>query len=240
MKKLICLLLAVMMVMAMTACGDENKKPYEEAVAAYNNGYYEEAANKLAALGDYEDAAAMLASITAEKSGVTTTVTAADGEVTTTTEYVFKDGNLIKENITYADGAVIKNYYKYNDEGLCTSETLNDLEGGKTVINHFYEDGMKIRSIRTNPNKTTDTYEYTCDESGKVISHVLTLSDGTVEEATYTYNEQGLLSVISCANSTTTVEHNAFGDVVKEAVTENGEVVCATTYAYIYTFIVSK
>ena len=101
MKKLICLLLAVMMVMAMTACGDENKKPYEEAVAAYNNGYYEEAANKLAALGDYEDAAAMLASITAEKSGVTTTVTAADGEVTTTTEYVFKDGNLIKENITY-------------------------------------------------------------------------------------------------------------------------------------------
>ena len=240
MKKLICLLLAVMMVMAMTACGDENKKPYEEAVAAYNNGYYEEAANKLAALGDYEDAAAMLASITAEKSGVTTTVTAADGEVTTTTEYVFKDGNLIKENITYADGTVIKNYYKYNDEGLCTSETLNDLEGGKTVINHFYEDGMKIRSIRTNPNKTTDTYEYTSDENGKVISHVLTLSDGTVEEATYTYNEQGLLSVISCANSTTTVEHNAFGDVVKEALTENGEVVCATTYTYIYTFIVSK
>lgn len=240
MKKLICLLLAVMMVMAMTACGDENKKPYEEAVAAYNNGYYEEAANKLAALGDYEDAAAMLASITAEKSGVTTTVTAADGDVTTTTEYVFKDGNLIKENITYADGTVIKNYYKYNDEGLCTSETLNDLEGGKTVINHFYEDGMRIRSIRTNPNKTTDTYEYTSDENGKVISHVLTLSDGTVEEATYTYNEQGLLSVISCANSTTTVEHNAFGDVVKEAVTENGEVVCATTYTYIYTFIVSK
>jgi YD repeat-containing protein len=65
-------------------------------------------------------------------------------------------------------------------------------------------------------------------------------ADGTVEEVTYTYNEQGLLSVISCANSTTTVEHNAFGDVVKEAVTENGEVVCATTYAYIYTFIVSK
>ena len=50
MKKLIYLLLALVMVMAMTACGDENKKPYEEAVAAYNNGMYEEAAEKLAAL----------------------------------------------------------------------------------------------------------------------------------------------------------------------------------------------
>ena len=47
MKKLICLLLALTMMVAMTACGDENKKPYEEAVTAYNNGYYEEAAAKI-------------------------------------------------------------------------------------------------------------------------------------------------------------------------------------------------
>ena len=240
MKKLLCLLLALSLVMAMTACGDENKKPYEEAVAAYNNGYYEEAANKLAALGDYKDAAAMLASITAEKAGVAVEVTNADGTVSYEVEYIFKNGNLIKENITYTDGTVIKNYYKYNDEGLCTSETLNDLEGGKTVINHFYENGMKIRSIRTNPDKSTDTYEFTCDETGKVLSYVLTLSDGTTEEVTYTYNEQGQLAVISGSNGTTTYEYNGLGDVVKEAVTENGEVVCATTYAYIYTFIVSK
>ena len=240
MKKLICLLLALIMVVAMTACGDENKKPYEEAVAAYNNGYYEEAANKLAALGDYKDAAAMLASITAEKAGVAVEVTNADGATSYEVEYIFKNGNLIKENITYTDGTVIKNYYKYNDEGLCTSETLNDLEGGKTVINHFYENGMKIRSIRTNPDKSTDTYEFTCDETGKVLSHVLTLSDGTTEEVTYTYNEQGQLAVTSGSNSTTTYEYNGLGDVVKEAVTENGEVVCATTYAYVYTFIVTK
>ena len=106
MKKLICLLLALVMVMAMTACGDENKKPYEEAVAAYNNGMYEEAAEKLAALGDYKDAAQQLSFITAEKSGVSLEIANAD--------------------------------------------------------------------------KSKDTYEYTCDESGKVISHVLTLSDGTV------------------------------------------------------------
>lgn len=240
MKKLICLLLALVMVMAMVACGDENKEAYEAAVTAYNDGYYEDAANKLAALGDYKDAATLLASISAEKAGVSVEVSTDEGTVTSEVEYIFKDGNLIKENITYTDGAVIKNYYKYDDNGLCTSETLNDLDGGKTVINHFYEDGVKIRSIRTNPNKTTDTYEYTCDENGKVISHVLTLADGTVEEATYTYNEQGLLSVISGAASTTTYEYNGLGDVVKEAVTENGEVVCATTYAYIYTFIVSK
>ena len=240
MKKLICLLLTLMMVMAMTACGDENKKPYEEAVAAYDAGNYEDAATKLAALGDYKDAASLLATISAEKAGVSMEVTNAEGTVSSETEYIFKDGNLIKETITYADGTVVKNYYKYNDNGLCTSETRNDLNGGKTVLNHFYEDGIKIRSIRTNPNKTTDTYEYTCDESGKILSHVLTLADGTVEEATYSYNEQGQLTVISNAASTTTYEYNGLGDVVKEAVTENGEVVCATTYAYIYTFIVSK
>ena len=79
MKKLICLLLALVMVMAMTACGDENKEPYEEAVAAYNNGYYEEAAEKLAALGDYKDAASLLSSITAEKAGVSLEIANADG-----------------------------------------------------------------------------------------------------------------------------------------------------------------
>ena len=66
MKKLICLLLALVMVMAMAACGDENKKPYEEAVAAYNAGNYEEASLKLVALGDYKDAASLLASIKAD------------------------------------------------------------------------------------------------------------------------------------------------------------------------------
>ena len=98
MKKLICVLLALVMVMAMTACGDENKKPYEDAVAAYNAGNYEEAANKLAALGDYEDAASMLATIKAEKAGATVTVTDENGTVSSEVEYIFKDGNLIKEN----------------------------------------------------------------------------------------------------------------------------------------------
>ena len=240
MKKLICMLLAVVMVMAMVACGNENKEAYEAAVAAYNAGNYEEASVMLIALGDYKDAAQLLGSIKAEKTGVTTTVTTAEGDVTTTTEYVFKDGHLIKETVTLADGTVIKNYYKYDDNGLCSSETLNQIDGGKVVINHFYENGVKVRSIRTNADKSKDTYGYTCDASGKVLSHVLTLADGTVEEATYSYNEQGQLTVISAASGNTTFEYNAFGDVVKEAVEANGEVVSATTYAYVYSFIVSK
>lgn len=240
MKKLICLLLALVLVMVMTACGDENKKPYEEAVAAYNSGMYEEAAEKLAALGDYKDAASLLASINAEKSGVSLEISNADGNVSADVEYVIKDGKLIKETFTYADGAVVKNYYKYDDAGLCSSETLNQIDGGKVVISHLYDNGIKTRSIRTNADKSKDIYEYTCDESGKVISHVLTMADGTVEEATYTYNEAGQLTVVSTATGTTTYEYNAFGDVVKESVAENGEVVSTTTYAYVYTFIVSK
>jgi len=239
MKKLICLLLALMMVMAMTACGDENKKPYEEAVAAYDAGNYEDAATKLAALGDYKDAASLLATISAEKAGVSMEVTNAEGTVSSETEYIFKDGNLIKENITYADGTVVKNYYKYNDNGLCTSETRNDLNGGKTVLNHFYEDGIKIRSIRTNPNKTTDTYEYTCDESGKILSHVLTLADGTVEDAVYSYDEAtGLLISIMTADSSNTFAYNRYGDVTKEALTVNGQEVSKVTYTYTYNYYV--
>lgn len=240
MKKLICMLLAMVLLMAMAACGDENKEAYEAAVAAYNAGSYEDAANKLAALGDYKDAAAMLATIKAEKAGVTTEVTTADGTSASTTEYVFKDGNLVKENITLSDGTVIKNYYKYDDNGLCTSETLNQADGGKVVINHLYDNGIKTRSIRTNANKTKDTYEFTCDEGGKVLSHTLTYADNTKEEATYSYNDAGQLTVISSNIGNTTYEYNAFGDCVKESVEVNGEVVCATTYAYVYTFIVSK
>lgn len=224
------------MVMAMTACGDENKKPYEEDVAAYNAGNYEEAAEKLAALGDYADAASLLASIKAEKAGASAEITTAEGANNAEVAYVFKNGNPVKETITYADSTVVKNYYKYDDNGLCTSETLNQIDGSKVVINHLYDDGIKTRTIRTNADKSKDTYEYTCDESGKVISHVLKLSDGTVEEAAYTYNEAGQLTVVSSAGSNTTYEYNVFGDVVKEAVEANGAVVTASVYAYVYTY----
>ena len=56
MKKLICMLLALMMVLSMAACADENKEAYEAAVAAYNSGDYENASAQLYALGDYKDA----------------------------------------------------------------------------------------------------------------------------------------------------------------------------------------
>ena len=119
--------------MAMAACSDENKEPYEAAVAAYNAGDYANAVPMLKALGDYQDAAALLATIKAEKTGVTVEKTTSEGVLISTVEYAFKDGNLIKETITHADGTVTKNYYKYNDINLCTSETLNDVDGGKTI-----------------------------------------------------------------------------------------------------------
>lgn len=251
MKKLICTLLVLVMAVAMVACvsevketvetqkADENKAIYEEAVAAYKAGSYAEAIEALTVLGDYEDAAQLLATIQAEKTGASVEVTTAEGVTTSDVEYVFKNGNLIKETITYADGVVIKNYYKYNDEGLCTSETRNDVDGGKTVINHFYEDGCKVRSIRTNPNKTKDTYEYTCDENGKVFTHVLTLSDRTVEEAAYTYDEAtGQLVSIMTPTSSNTFVYNRYGDVVSESLSVNGQEVNKVTYAYTYNYYV--
>jgi len=251
MKKLICLLLVLIMVMAMVACvgevketvetkkADENMATYEEAVAAYNAGAYAEAIEKLTALGDYEDAAQLLATIKAEKAGVSVEMTTPEGITTNNVEYIFKDGNLIKETVTHADGAVTKNYYKYNDIGLCTSETHNDVDGGKTVINNFYKDSTKIRSIRTNPDKTKDTYEYTCDEQGNILTHVLTLADGTVEEAVYNYDEvTGLLVSIMTANSSNTFAYNQFGDVSNETLTVDGKEVYKATYTYNYNYFV--
>lgn len=239
MKKLICLLLALVMVMAMTACADENKKPYEEAVAAYNAGDYENAVQMLKALGDYEDAAQLLATIKTEKTGVTMNTTTTEGIDTSSVEYTFKDGNLIKETLTHADGTVTKNYYKYNDINLCTSETHNNVDGTKTIINNFYKDSIKLRSTRINPNKTKDTYEYTCDEQGKVLTHVLTLADGTVEEAVYNYDTvTGQLVSIMTANSSNTFAYNQFGDLSNETLTIDGVEVYKATYTYTYNYFV--
>ena len=218
MKKLICLLLALMMVMTMAACGDENKKPYEEAVAAYNAGDYANAANMLKALGEYQDAAQLLATIHAEKTGVTVETTTTEGVTTSKVAYIFKDGNMIKETITHADGAVTKNYYKYNDIGLCTSEPHNDVAGG---------------------DKTKDTYEYTNDEQGKVVNHVLTLADGTVEEAAYSYDAAtGLLVSIITVNSSNAFTYNQYGDLSTETLTVSGAEVYKANYTYDYNYFV--
>lgn len=247
MKKLICTMLALMMVMAMAACGnqseevaetDPNQAVYEQACIAYNSGDYETAYNLFSELGDYKESAQMLATIKTEKASVTVETTTTEGVDITNVEYIFKDGNLIKETFTHADDTVTKNYYKYNDINLCTSQTLNDVDGGKTVINNFYKDSIKIRSTRTNPDKSKDTYEYTCDDSGKVISHVLTLADGTVEEAVYNYDEAGRLVSIMTTGSSNTFAYNQYGDVSNESLTVNGQEVYKATYTYSYNYFV--
>lgn len=232
MKKLICVVLALVMIMAMVACADENKEAYEAAVATYNAGDYKAASEMLTALGEYEDAAQLLATIKTEVTGKTVTVTTAQGATTTEVEYVFQDGNIVKENVTHADGTVTKNYYKYDDNGLCTSETLNQADGSKIVINHLFEEGKKVRSIRTNANKSKDTYVYTCDENGKILSHVLTLADGTVEVATYNYNENGLLANITAGNTINSFTYNDKGEVTVEYLVVDGVDTSMTAYEY--------
>lgn len=239
MKTLLCLLVAIGMILAMAACGDELKKPYEAAVAAYNAGDYAAASEMLQDLGGYLDAAQILDTIKAEKTGVTIEEAGAEGTVTTNVEYTFKDGNLIKETITHADGTVTKNYYKYDKNGLCTSETLNQIDGSKVVINHLYEDGIKVRSIRTNADKSKDTFVYTCDENGNVTSHMMTLADGTVEEAVYNYDKTtGMLVSIITADTSCTFTYNRYGDVYNETHTEGGAEVCTVTYNYSYNYFV--
>lgn len=55
MKQLFALLLALTMVFTLTACGSKEKKAYDEAMALFEDGEYEDAADKFEELGDYED-----------------------------------------------------------------------------------------------------------------------------------------------------------------------------------------
>ena len=234
MKKILCAVLAIVMVLAMAACADENKDAYKAALAAYESGDYESASLQLYALGDYKDAAEKLANIRAEIAGVTVETKTAEGTVTATVECVYQDGNLIKENITHADGTVTKNYYKYDDQGLCTSEILNHRDGGKTKLSHFYEDGIRVRTVRTNPNDSKDTFVYT-SENGKITAHTLTLSDGTTEEAVYTYAETtGRLVSVKTGEAETVYTYDQFGNVTNELAGET-----EISYIYNYSYFIS-
>lgn len=248
MKKLICLLLAVTMA---AFAGEYNKSEgtmetdvtaatYEEALAAYNAGAYEEAFEKLAVLGDYKDAAQLLATIHAEKNGMMMETTTSEGVSISNVAYSFLDGNLVDETVTHDDGTVTKNHYNINDIGLCTSQTLSEANGEQTVIQNFYKDGTMIRTGRTNPDKSKDVCVYTYDDQGKILSHKLTLADGTVEEAVYNYDEATghLLSIVT-RNSANVFAYNQYGDVSNETLTANGEEVYKISYSYDYNFSVN-
>ena len=248
MKKLICLLLAV----TMAACAGEYNKSegtmetdvtaatYEEAVSAYNAGAYEEAFEKLAILGNYKDAAQLLATIHAEKTGMMMETTTSEGVSTSNVTYSFQNGNLVNETVTHDDGTVTKNHYNNNDIGLCTSQTLSEANGEQTVIHNFYKDGTMIRTGRTNPDKSKDVCVYTYDDQGKILSHKLTLADGTVEEAVYNYDEATghLLSIVT-RDSANVFAYNQYGDVSNETLTANGEEVYKISYSYDYNFSVN-
>ena len=241
MKKLLCALLAAVMILAMAACGkDESKAAYEQAVAAYNSGDYEAAYTMLTALGDYQDAAQMLDTITAQK--VSALVETPDGN-SHQIAYTMKNGNVVKQEITYADGTVVKNYYKYNDDGLCTSEILGQADDTKVNVNHFYDGTTLVRTIRTNPGGMRDTYEYTCDASGKVVSHVLTFADNSKQEGVYSYDEAGRLQTLTCTGAdaqTIQYEYNEFGDLIRETVSADGETSFTTAITYTYAFSVAE
>lgn len=236
MKKLICLICALMLVFALVGCNDEMAPVYEQAVAAMENGKYAEAYPLLVNLGDYKDAKALLATIHAEK--VSAEVETAG--VTMNVDYTLKNGNVVKEVVTVADGSQLKNYYKFNANGLCTSEILGQADGGKVNINHFYEGNVIVRTVRTNASGLKDTYVYTCDTNGRIAAHTLTFSDGSVQEGVYNYNELGQLVKLECTGAgeeTIAYEYNEHGDVYQETVT-SGDSQTVTTYIYTYAFTV--
>lgn len=59
MKRTITIILAFVMALILTACGNSQGKNYETAIGLLNNGEYKEAAEKFESLGSYEDASKM-------------------------------------------------------------------------------------------------------------------------------------------------------------------------------------
>lgn len=248
MKKLICIVLVLVLALAMTSCADKDKAIYKAAVLAYEAGMYESAGNAFGSLDDFEDSAAYLASInakklTAEVGTVTDDPATEENEneaekpvpVISNVEYVYKDKLVIKEIVTHADGTVTQNFYEYDDLGNCTSETINHPDGTKTVLSHHYDGNVKLRTIRTNPNNSKETFEYACDEAGRVIYHEVMLADGTLERGVYYYNDKGHLHyLVTTTGDLTAYKYTHFGHPSKITYSHNGEPVSTVSYSYDY------
>jgi uncharacterized lipoprotein YehR (DUF1307 family) len=127
MKKLICMILAVFLLVSLAACQDAREGDYVLATNALESGRYADAYPILAELGDYKDAKALLATIHAEKQSAVVDIDGVHMEI----EYVIKNGNVVKEIRTVSGGDQIKSYYKFNAEGLCTSEIHAQADGSK-------------------------------------------------------------------------------------------------------------
>lgn len=252
MKKLICVVLILVMLLAMTGCDAKETGIYRAAVIAYEMGMYKAASSALGSLENFEDAQILLATIHAKKVSGTQSLKLNDPStledeseledvppIVANIEFVYDGNNLIKETLTYEDGTVTKNYYKYDELGNCTSETINHTDGTKTILSHHYDGYIKLRTIRTNPNGSKETFEYEHDEFGRIVFHQAMLSDGTIEKAVYTYNDKGLLASIARNTSEiTTYKYNYFGHLTKEILTTFGFHHSITTYTYQYEYIV--
>lgn len=248
MKKLICIVLVLVMVLAMTSCADKSKAIYKAAVLAYEAGMYESAGTAFGTLNGFEDSDAYLATIQATKltakiSDVVDDPATEENEVdaekpvpvVSDVEFVYQNGNVVKEIITHKDGTVTKNYYKYDDMGNCTSETINHPDGTKTKYSHHFDGNVKLRTIRINPNNSQETFEYAHDENGRIMFHEARLADGTLERGVYYYNNKGRLQyLVTTAGDITAYKYNAFDHLTKVTVSRNGISLSATSYEYDY------
>lgn len=248
MKKLICIVLVLVMVLAMTSCADTSKAIYKAAVLAYEAGMYESAGVAFGSLDDFEDSAAYLATInakklTAEASNIVDDPATEENEVdaekpvpvVSNVEFVYQNDNVVKEVITHNDGTVTKNYYKYDDLGNCTSETINHPDGTKTTYSHHFDGNVKLRTIRINPNNSQETFEYAHDENGRIMFHEARLADGTLERGVYYYNDKGrLYYIVTTSGNITAYKYNAFGHLTKVTVSNNGTALTSTSYEYEY------
>ncbi len=184
-----------------------------------------------------EEAAPTEEVLTAYKSAVKESAVITCGEETLNVVYVYKEGNLIKETFTSADGTAYSNFYIYNDNGQCTSEVQNNPDETKDKYRHTIDaNGVLVKTVHTEPTNSKNTTVYAYSEDGVCTGYTLTYASKDVQEAAYTYNELGAVSQIDVTGfepSVTTFEYDEFGNVVKETVTANGAET-VTTYTYTY------
>ena len=203
-KKLLCAVMALLMVASLAACGNESAKETEApALEAY-------------------------------KSAVKESATKTCGEEVVTIQYVYNaEGQCIKEICTDTAGNEVKNYYTFGDDGNVNSEIHNNPDGSKDKFRHTYIDGLMTKTVHTEPSGSKNTYTYTHNEDGTVAGYSLVMSSGDTIEVTYTYNALGAVEKMESSASVTVYTYNEFGDVVTETVTENGTET-VTTYEYTY------
>lgn len=176
-------------------------------------------------------------------------------------------GRVIRKEGTYREQDTIVTEYRYDKAGLLLEERVTRNGGATVVTSYFYDEAGRIlrsasskkevnytydghgnltrkesltASVDGYTSLSTDTYEYTYDESGRVIKQVVDLAGGKPRVYEFVYDEDGMLleqiqtsqPLNSNNTSVSRSRYDRYGNVIERSTTDADGFTTVTTMTY--------